>query len=137
MLHTLCHTLLFEPLNLLPHLPLSGGPYYLPVPWVPLSWAPSVVLAALTAGRSGCPSPWTAPPMGSIVSRFWWFWWLVALIAHIHRSTQGTDFMLGQSVVLRLVLCRKTQEADVTTIGAMDTLVVFSKLTYAVTSELA
>ena len=48
---------------------------------------------------------------GSNVSRFWWFWqfWqLVALIAHIHRSTQGTDFVLGQSVVLQLVLCRKT-----------------------------
>ena len=45
---------------------------------------------------------------GSNVSRFWQFWQLVALIAHIHRSTQGTDFMLGQSVVLQLVLCRKT-----------------------------
>ena len=44
--------------------------------------------------------------------------------------------MLGQSVVLQLVLCSKTLKADVTTVRAMDTLVVFSKLTYAVTSEL-
>ena len=61
MLHTLCHTLLFKPPNLLPHLPLPGGPYYLPAPWAPLSWAPSVVLAASAAGR---PSPWMAPDEG-------------------------------------------------------------------------
>ena len=61
MLHTLCHTLLFEPPNLLPRLPLPGGPYYLPAPWVPLSWAPSVVLAVLAAGSPGRPSPWMAP----------------------------------------------------------------------------
>ena len=64
MLHILCHTLLFKPLNLLPCLPLPGGPYYLPAPWVPLGWAPSVELAALAAGRSGRPSPWTAPAEG-------------------------------------------------------------------------
>ena len=61
---TLCHTPLLESPNLLPHLPLPGGPYYLPAPWVPLSWAPSVVLATLMAGRPGHPSTWTAPPVG-------------------------------------------------------------------------
>ena len=50
--------------TLLHHLPLPGGPYYLPAPWVPSSWAPSVVLVALMAGCSGRPSPWTAPPVG-------------------------------------------------------------------------
>ena len=43
---------------------------------------------------------------GSNASRFWQFWQLVTLITCIHRSTQGTDFMLSQSVVLQLVLCR-------------------------------
>ena len=61
MLRTLCHTLLFKPPNLLPPLPLPGGPYYLPAPWAPLSWAPSVALAVLAAGRPGPPSPWMAP----------------------------------------------------------------------------
>ena len=64
MLHTLCPTLLFKPLNLLPCLPLPGGPYYLPVPWAPLSWAPSVVLVALAAVRPGRPSLWLAAAEG-------------------------------------------------------------------------
>ena len=64
MLHTLCHTLLFEPPNLLPRLPLPEGPYYLLAPWAPLTWAPSVVLAVLVAGRPGCPSLWMAPDEG-------------------------------------------------------------------------
>ena len=61
MLHTLCHTLLFEPPNLLSHLPLPGGSYYLQAPLAPLRWAPSVVLVALVAGHSGRPSTWMAP----------------------------------------------------------------------------
>ena len=36
-----------------PHLPLPGDPDYLPAPWFPLAWAPSVVLAVLAAGRPG------------------------------------------------------------------------------------
>ena len=64
MLHTLCYTLLFEPLNLLPCLPLPGGPYYLLAPWAPLSWAPSVVLVASAAGRPDRPSPLMAPAEG-------------------------------------------------------------------------
>ena len=39
--------------NLLPHLPLPGDPDYLPAPWVPLVWAPSVVLAVSAAGCQG------------------------------------------------------------------------------------
>ena len=64
MLHILCHTLLFRLPNLLPHLPLPGDPYYLPAPWVPLSWAPSVVLAVSAAGRPDHASPWLAPVEG-------------------------------------------------------------------------
>ena len=64
MLHTLCHTLLFGLPNLLPRLPLPGDPDYLLAPWVPLSWAPSVVLAVLAAGHPGCASPWLAPVEG-------------------------------------------------------------------------
>ena len=40
------------------------GPYYMLAPWAPLSWAPSVVLAASAAGCPGCPSPWMAPAEG-------------------------------------------------------------------------
>ena len=98
MLHTLCHTLLFESPNLLPHLPLPGGPYYLLAPWVPLSWAPSVVLAALTAGRSRHPFSLDGPLLwGSNVSRFWQF----CAAGHPDRphplKYPGTDFVLGQS----------------------------------------
>ena len=64
MLHTLCHTLLFGILNLLPHLPLPGDPDYLPAPWVPLSWAPSVVLAVSVAGHPGHAPLWLAPIEG-------------------------------------------------------------------------
>ena len=64
MLHILCHTSLFRLLNLLPHLPLPGDPDYLPAPWVPLAWAPSVVLVVLAAGRPGYASLWLAPPVG-------------------------------------------------------------------------
>ena len=64
MLHTLCHTPLFKLPTLLPHLPLPGGPYYLLAPWVPLSWAPSVVLAVLAADRPGHPYPWLATVVG-------------------------------------------------------------------------
>ena len=60
MLHTLCHTLLFGLPNLLPHLPLPGDPDYLMAPWVPLSWAPSVVLVVLAAGRPGHAPLWLA-----------------------------------------------------------------------------
>ena len=61
MLHTLCYTLLFGLPNLLPHLPLPGDPDYLPAPWVPLSWVPSVVLAVPAAGHPGRTPLWLAP----------------------------------------------------------------------------
>ena len=64
MLHILCHTPLFRLPNLLPHLPLSGDPDYLPVPWVPLACAPPVVLAVLAAGCPGHASLWLAPLVG-------------------------------------------------------------------------
>ena len=64
MLHTLCYTLLFGLPNLLPHLPLPGDPAYLPAPWVPLSWAPSVVLVVLAAGCPGHAPLWLAPVEG-------------------------------------------------------------------------
>ena len=61
---TLCRTLLFGLPNLLPHLPLPGVPYHLLAPWVPLSWALSVVFTVLVAGRPGHASPWLAPVEG-------------------------------------------------------------------------
>ena len=140
MLHTLCHTLLFKPPNLLPHLPLPGGPYYLPAPWA------SFELGSFS-GVGG-------------------FWWLVALVALLpgwlllealqHLQVLAV-LVAGHALIThyplkypgRLTSClailwssslysaEKRKKPDVTTVRAMDTLVVFSKLTYAVTSELA
>ena len=40
---------------------LPGDPDYLLAPWVPLVWAPPVVLAILVAGHPGHTPPWLAP----------------------------------------------------------------------------
>ena len=61
MLHIPCHTPLFGPPKLLPHLPLPGDPDYLLAPWVTLPWASSVVLVVLVAGLPGLAPLWLAP----------------------------------------------------------------------------
>ena len=124
-------------LNLLPHLPLPGDPDYLLAPWVPLAWAPSVVLAVLAAGHPG-----HAPLQLAPVEWLQHFQVLVVLApGHLDcpTSTEVPRELISCTAHLwstSLYSAEKHKKQMLHTIRAMDTLVVFSKLTHAVTSKL-
>ena len=104
--------------------------------YLPLSWAPSVVLAVSVAGYPGCPSPWLAPDEGFQHLQ------VLAVLAVGHPDCplplKYPENLFRAQPVCGPPAC--TLQKNIRSrycVRAMDTLVEFSKLTYAVTSELA